>query len=570
MLRHNGVERAAKSLVRHALFDRGEERALGRALRERGLRARLDPARLLVADAGAIELEEDSLDLVFSEDVFEHIERETLGRVVAAMAHWLRPGGLALIRPNVFTGITGGHLIEWSRRALRQPPAARRSEPWEHLRQRRYRPNTFLNELTRTDYRQLFAPWFEILAERVTQPTLGREHLDASARAGAGRVARGGAVLEPDAVRAAPAQGMSGGPRRVFLVGLYGVDNVGDDAIRLAVERAAPALGAEVSRYATRRSVEDARAVRLRADPRAYLAAIRHADTVALGGGGLLKDEGHALLRGYGILLELLATALVARALRRRVTLLAIGAGPIHTRRGRLARACDRTARARAPGARRGLGAARCARSACALSRSRPIRPSRCSTTSRQRARRMRTRPCSVRPWFMFEPDRDAREAALQTAFARAADVLAQAGSAPRFASLYWPRDREASEAVIARMEAVPGAPAVALDGPLDWDALAAQLRGARLLVAMRYHAIACAAMAGCAIVPVAYEPKVSALAEALGLPCLHVEDDDLAQRLPALAAAALADPDAHRAAPERLAELADDARAGLRRALVG
>ncbi|HEX7291795.1 MAG TPA: polysaccharide pyruvyl transferase family protein [Conexibacter sp.] len=358
---------------------------------------------------------------------------------------------------------------------------------------------------------------------------------------------------------------MSARPRRVFLVGLYGVDNVGDDAIRLAVERAAPALGAEVRRYAVRHSSRDPRAVRLRSDPRGYLAAIRGADTVALGGGGLLKDEGHALLRGYGILLELLATALVARALRRRVALLAIGAGPIHTRRGRLL-----------------------VRAIAQLAHVRQVRDEDSAQTLRAlrvRGVEVTTDPTfsmfddiekpggtdahavvSVRPWFMFEADRETREAALQTAFARAADALATAGSAPRFASLYWPRDREASEATIARMGSAQAASA--LDGPLDWDALAAQLRGARLLVAMRYHAIACAAMAGCAIVPVAYEPKVASLAQALGLPCLDVEDADLAERLPALTAAALADPDAHRPPRERLGALAEDARAGLRRAI--
>jgi hypothetical protein len=183
MLRRNGVERAGKSLVRHLLFDRGEQRALDRALRQRGLARRLDPARLIVADAGSVAIEPGSLDLVISEDVFEHLERGTLERVVAAMAGWLRPGGLALIRPNVFTGITGGHLIEWSRRALRQPPPERQSEPWEHLRQRRFEPNTYLNELTRADYRAAFGTHFEILEERVTQPDLGREHLDAAARA---------------------------------------------------------------------------------------------------------------------------------------------------------------------------------------------------------------------------------------------------------------------------------------------------------------------------------------------------------------------------------------------------
>ncbi|HEY6781050.1 MAG TPA: methyltransferase domain-containing protein, partial [Thermoleophilaceae bacterium] len=183
MLRRNGIERAAKSLARHLLFDRGEQRALDQALRRRGLARRLDPARLIVADAGELELAAGSLDLIVSEDVFEHLERETLERVVARMADWLRPDGLALVRPNVFTGITGGHLIGWSRRSLRQPPPERQSEPWEHLRKRRYEANTYLNELTRAEYRELFGRHFEILAERVAQPDLGREHFDARAQA---------------------------------------------------------------------------------------------------------------------------------------------------------------------------------------------------------------------------------------------------------------------------------------------------------------------------------------------------------------------------------------------------
>lgn len=183
MVRRNGVERAAKSLIRHTLFDRGEQRALERALRQRGFAPRLDPARLIVADACDVEVEPESLDLVISEDVFEHLRCETLEKVLAEMARWLRPTGIALIRPNVFTGITGGHLIEWSRHALRQPPSKRRSEPWEHLRQRRFEANTYLNELTRAEYREIFAIHFEILEERVTQLDLGREYLDARAKA---------------------------------------------------------------------------------------------------------------------------------------------------------------------------------------------------------------------------------------------------------------------------------------------------------------------------------------------------------------------------------------------------
>ena len=44
----------------------------------------------------------------------------------------------------------------------------------------------------------------------------------------------------------------SGSTRRIFLVGYYRVGNLGDEAIRTAVEQAAEAFGAEVTRCATR------------------------------------------------------------------------------------------------------------------------------------------------------------------------------------------------------------------------------------------------------------------------------------------------------------------------------
>jgi SAM-dependent methyltransferase len=183
MFRRNGIERAAKSLVRHAFFDRGEERALHAAIRARRLEPRLDPERLSVGDAGDVDLPAGSVDLVFSEDVFEHIERGTLERLVPKVARWLRPGGLALIRPNIFTGIVGGHLLEWSRAAMRNPSSSRKSAPWEHLRAQRFEPNTYLNKLTRADYRELLWGSFEIVEERVAHPDLGREHLDEATRA---------------------------------------------------------------------------------------------------------------------------------------------------------------------------------------------------------------------------------------------------------------------------------------------------------------------------------------------------------------------------------------------------
>lgn len=183
MIRRNGAERAAKSVLRHLLFDRGERRALAATIRRHGYAPRLDSARLIIDDAGGLELPASSLDLVFSEDVFEHVRRDGLERLVPRMATWLRPGGLALIRPNIFTGIVGGHLLEWSRASLSEGDRRRRSEPWEHLRKRRLAANTYLNEMTRAQYRELFERSFEILEEQVAQPDLGRGYLDERARA---------------------------------------------------------------------------------------------------------------------------------------------------------------------------------------------------------------------------------------------------------------------------------------------------------------------------------------------------------------------------------------------------
>ena len=48
---------------------------------------------------------------------------------------------------------------------------------------RREVPNTYLNELTRAEYREIFGVHFEILEVRVAQPDLGPAYFDARAQA---------------------------------------------------------------------------------------------------------------------------------------------------------------------------------------------------------------------------------------------------------------------------------------------------------------------------------------------------------------------------------------------------
>ncbi|MBI1182606.1 MAG: methyltransferase domain-containing protein [Alphaproteobacteria bacterium] len=166
VVRRNGPLRAFKSLARYFLSARRELAAL---------RARhpWSAVPLVTADI-ADPLSWDavgSIDLVVSEDVFEHLS--DVETAVEMMASALSVTGLALIRPNIFTGITGGHVLEWDYPLDRTGSL----EPWDHLRRGRGRPNTYLNRLSRADFRAAFARWFDIVEERVLFPELGREYM---------------------------------------------------------------------------------------------------------------------------------------------------------------------------------------------------------------------------------------------------------------------------------------------------------------------------------------------------------------------------------------------------------
>jgi hypothetical protein len=140
--------------------------------------------RLLVADAASAGFwaKAGYFDFIYSEDVFEHISREGLSALVGWMANALRPKGLALIRPMVFTGICGGHHLEWypHTHGLQM---SRRTEPWEHLRKNRFPANTFLNRLTRKDYVDIFETHFRILENEAMKPNLGEQFMTSQIRA---------------------------------------------------------------------------------------------------------------------------------------------------------------------------------------------------------------------------------------------------------------------------------------------------------------------------------------------------------------------------------------------------
>ncbi len=326
------------------------------------------------------------------------------------------------------------------------------------------------------------------------------------------------------------------GPRssrpRIFLVGYYGMHNVGDEAIREAIENAAATLGVQIAHYAVRGPRESSS----RAVPTGgfgllrYLTAILTADRVVIGGGGILKDEGLRLP------LELLGTALVARLLLKPVALVGVGVGPIYTRPGRwliatIARLAQvRTVRdAASLRVLEDLGVGHVLLGADPTYASKVMALHHPPSTQPLRTPRV---VVSIRPWFGKEAERERRQEGLRDAVADGVASLAAAGWETRLISLYWPRDHAEARAIAADPRV---ASADVRDTELDWAELLAEIEAADLVIAMRYHAVIAASLVRRPTIALAYEPKVASLAAELGIPMVAVDQPRTAEQLRAI-----------------------------------
>jgi polysaccharide pyruvyl transferase CsaB len=327
---------------------------------------------------------------------------------------------------------------------------------------------------------------------------------------------------------------------KIFLVGFYGMDNLGDDAIRESIERAGDKLGVEICNYAVRTErPSEPRAVRLRGPGwRAYLRAIWNADRILIGGGGLLKDEGIKAWQGYGLLVELLGTAALARLLGKSVALIGMGVGPIYSKLG---------AWLIGPIARlTGCRVVRDQASADALERlgvrnvevyADPVFSMRDVMISENRRAESRQWPprrmlISARPWYLMATDGAERWPQLVAAIAKTADDAIEDGLKIQFACLFWPQDRTVAEEIAAAMR--HGEQAGIPLRSNDWWGLADDLRRSDVLVSMRYHAVVCATMARVPVLALAYEPKVVSLAQDVGIPMIDVNDPVQVESIPA------------------------------------
>ena len=189
----NGGLRSLETIFRYFLFDRAEYSALFNSLD-------LSPERFINSNAfvqsNAAHL--DLLDVlsrsdhhepqeasktplvIVSESALEHIPVDDLEQFFRNLVEYSISNNrqiLLLLRPSIFMGITGSHLTEWYHDNV-YSTAPRKSEPWEHLRKNRFQADTYLNCLSRSDYRALFErTGLNLVNETVEYPAFGAEFL---------------------------------------------------------------------------------------------------------------------------------------------------------------------------------------------------------------------------------------------------------------------------------------------------------------------------------------------------------------------------------------------------------
>lgn len=154
--RHNGVERAVKTLARRILFDRRYHRRLAE-LYGAPLRRDIDVRRM---DARAMAFADGEFDLIYSIAAFEHIDG--VDRAAAEIGRVLRPGGVALIHAHLYRSPSGGHDLAWADAS--NPPES--PPPWAHLRGAADPPHVFLNKLRAEDFLEIFARHLTVESHR--------------------------------------------------------------------------------------------------------------------------------------------------------------------------------------------------------------------------------------------------------------------------------------------------------------------------------------------------------------------------------------------------------------------
>jgi SAM-dependent methyltransferase len=155
----NGIKRAAKSVVRKALFDKLFMKQMEDSA-DMNLSQFIPKINFVLADASASDypLPSNKYDLIASNAVLEHVE--DVKKYFAEVSRLLKKGGLAYGLIHNYYSISGGHNLEW---AYPDTNPSKRVTPWDHLRSNNYPTHIYLNKLKPEDYKAAAAASLEIL-----------------------------------------------------------------------------------------------------------------------------------------------------------------------------------------------------------------------------------------------------------------------------------------------------------------------------------------------------------------------------------------------------------------------
>jgi SAM-dependent methyltransferase len=147
-LKEVGLAKTLRKAVGELVFDREYYQHLSRVT---GLKLSDEGLDLQAMDVQQPTLPEASFDVVHSNATWEHVSDVRAAN--RALAQALTPGGIAYIEIHLFPSLSGGHDLPW---IVPGKTELGDVKPWQHLRDREWRPPVFLNRLRERDYRACF------------------------------------------------------------------------------------------------------------------------------------------------------------------------------------------------------------------------------------------------------------------------------------------------------------------------------------------------------------------------------------------------------------------------------
>jgi polysaccharide pyruvyl transferase WcaK-like protein len=348
-------------------------------------------------------------------------------------------------------------------------------------------------------------------------------------------------------------------PRRAAIVGYIGFGNLGDELILAGIERLLAGLPIEVTTLFGGPALDQTVAFpgAIRRTPWRHLPTpraardLRRADLLIVGGGGLINDHWPLVIPRY------LAWVLVARMVGTPVTWIGVGVGPIRRRAWRwMARLA---ARLSGPVVVRDEGSAALLGGASGRVRIMPdpalfLEPS-------APGRLAPAGPGPTMGLIVREPvhGREPDVVVLLELLARFAAAGRASGLRPRLMLMDPAADRAFARRVADRLARDGECPPSGALGPTTARARQ-QLGELGVVVSVRLHGLLLSAVSGVPCVPIAYDAKVAAAAERIGLGDVVIPPSDVGDDAVARALAAVKDPDRVRQVAARVADLREQA----------